>query len=127
MKFEWNLNEIWMKFEWNLNEIWMKFEWNLNEIWMKFERNLDEIWMKFEWNLNEIWMKFEWNLDEIWMKFEWNLTFLETFQKNIEILNFTKTRLVGDKFFHLGGRIDRQDEDNTSFSAIWRKHQKWIR
>jgi hypothetical protein len=63
----------------------------------------------------------------ILVKFEWNLTFLETFQKNTEILNFTKTRLVGAKFFHLGGRIDRQDKDNTSFSAILWKHQKWIR
>jgi hypothetical protein len=56
--------------------------------------------------------------------FKWHFTCLEIFQKNTEILNFTKTCLVGVKLFHVDGRIDRQDEDNINFFLIFCKNTR---
>ena len=48
----------------------------------------------------------------ILVRFQWNLNFLDRFQKNLEISNFTKILSVGDQLFDADGQTERHDEVN---------------
>jgi len=44
--------------------------------------------------------------------------------KNTEISNFMKIRPDGTELFHVDGRTDRHDEDNSRFSQFYERRLK---
>ena len=57
------------------------------------------------------------------MKFEFSG---QNIEKNFQISNLMKIRLVGPKLFHAAGQTDRYDEDNSRFSQFCERAYKLL-